>query len=66
MDHNKGDYRMNYEIHKATTRTKLPPRAEPYWATPLGINQSIGFRKTGAIGTDEGTWIARRRPIGRT
>jgi integrase len=52
---------MNYEIHKATTRTKLPPRAEPYWATPLGINQSIGFRKTGAIGTDEGTWIARRR-----
>jgi integrase len=52
---------LNYEIHRKNVRTKLTPRDEPYWATPLGINQSIGFRKIGDVGDDTGTWVARRR-----
>lgn len=51
---------MNHDIHKRTERIKFTPRDAPYWAPPLGINQSLGFRKLGPVGTDEGTWIARR------
>jgi len=52
---------LNYQIHKVGVRTRLAPRDEPYWAIPLATNQSLGFRKTGPVGSDEGSWIARRR-----
>jgi hypothetical protein len=40
----------------------LAPRAEPYWAAPLGINQSLGYRK---IDRERGSWIARRKENAR-
>jgi integrase len=51
------------EIHKIGVRTALEPRREPYWAPPLGLNQSLGYRK---ISADRGSWIARRKEGGRS
>jgi integrase len=53
---------MGIEIHKVKVRAALAPRAEPYWAVPLGINQSLGYRK---IDEERGSWIARRKDNGR-
>jgi integrase len=49
-------------IHKVGVRTALAPRREPYWAPPLGLNQSMGYRK---IDADRGSWVARRKENGR-
>jgi integrase len=51
----------NHEIHKLSVRVILKKQDAPYWALPLGINQSLGFRKLGDVGEDKGTWIARRK-----
>jgi integrase len=53
---------VSIEIHKVRVRAALAPRAEPYWAAPLGINQSLGYRK---IDRERGSWIARRKENGR-
>src|SRR5208337_1291343 len=49
-------------IHKIGVRTALEPRREPYWAPPLGLNQSMGYRK---IDAERGSWVARRKENGR-
>jgi integrase len=54
---------MAIEIHKVNVRAALRPRAEPYWAVPLGLNQSLGFRK---IGAERGSWVARIKQNGRS
>jgi integrase len=50
-------------IHKVGVRRALEPRPEPHWGPPLGLNQSLGYRK---IDADRGSWIARRKENGRS
>lgn len=54
---------MQNAIHKVGVRTTLDPRREPYWAPPLGLNQSLGYRK---IGPGRGSWVARRKEGGKS
>lgn len=49
---------MQNAIHKVGVRTALEPRREPYWAPPLGLNQSMGYRKSA---DGRGSWVARRK-----
>jgi integrase len=49
---------MALELHKIKVQTKLNPRREPYWGTPLASDLTLGFRK---IDATRGTWIARKR-----
>jgi integrase len=48
-------------IHKIGVRRGLNPRREPYWGPPLGLNQSLGYRK---IDAERGSWVARRKENG--
>jgi len=48
-------------IHRVGVRAALRPRNEPFWAAPLGTNQSLGYRK---IDATRGAWIARRKKDG--
>ena len=48
---------MSFEIHKARVRAALRPRREPYWESPMGSYQHLGYRK---IDSQRGAWIARR------
>src|SRR6185295_3091943 len=48
-----------------TARKTLWPRRDPYFVALGGAQGvSLGFRKLGGIGTDDGTWIVRRRGDG--
>jgi integrase len=49
---------MAFELHKIKVQTKLDPRREPYWGSPLADDLTLGFRK---IDDARGTWIARKR-----
>src|ERR1700722_20325089 len=49
-------------VHKVGVRAALKPRREPYWAPPLGLNQSMGYRK---IDAQRGSWVARYKENGR-
>ncbi|MCC8361611.1 tyrosine-type recombinase/integrase [Lysobacter sp. A6] len=42
-------------IDKATVRSRLKPRREPYWGAPIARGLFLGFRRT----KTGGTWIAR-------
>jgi integrase len=53
---------VQIEIHKVGVRRALEPRREPYWAPPLGLNQSLGYRK---IDAERGSWIARKKESDR-
>lgn len=53
---------MQNAIHKVGVRTALKPRREPYWAPPLGLNQSLGYRKWD---DGRGSWVARRKESDR-
>lgn len=46
-----------YAIDKATTRSRLDARREPYWGAPVEHGLFVGFRKI----EDGGNWIARYR-----
>lgn len=45
------------EIDKATVRSKLAPRREPYWGPPVERGLYVGFRRL----EQGGNWIARLR-----
>jgi len=51
---------MAYELHKVTVRRHLAPRREPYWSPPIRAGLHAGFRKTGAGGDVDGTWLGRK------
>jgi integrase len=51
---------MSIAIHLKKVRAKLAERQEPFWAPPLGTNQSLGYRQKGG-----GSWIARFKESGK-
>lgn len=46
-----------HPIDKATVRSKLPPRREPYWGAPVERGLFVGYRRLDM----GGNWIARYR-----
>jgi hypothetical protein len=49
-----------YQIHKISVRRALPSEKEAYWSAPIRAGLHLGFRKTGAVGELDGTWLGRK------
>src|SRR5262245_20959234 len=53
---------ISISLKKIGDRRSLAPRRDPFFE-PIGgfTHASLGFRKIGAVGSDEGTWVVRQR-----